>query len=60
MTCSQADGDCPIIAGAERRIAVTFDDPKISDGSPEQSEVYAERSGQIGAEMFYVFSKINP
>lgn len=59
MTCSQADGGCPFIAGAEKRIPVTFEDPKISDNTPEQSEVYAERSLQIAGEMFYVFSKIS-
>lgn len=58
MTCSQADGGCPFIAGAEKRIPITFEDPKISDGSPEQSQVYAERSLQIAQEMFYVFSMI--
>lgn len=59
MTCSQADGACPFIAGAEERIPITFEDPKISDNTPEQSQVYAERSLQIAAEMFYVFSKIS-
>lgn len=59
MTCSQADGGCPFISGAEKRIPITFEDPKIADNSPEQSKVYAERSLQIAAEMFYVFSKIN-
>lgn len=59
MTCSQADGGCPFIAGAEKRIPITFDDPKISDGTPGQTQVYAERSLQIAAEMFYVFSMIN-
>ena len=58
MTCSQADGGCPFIAGAEKRIPITFEDPKISDGSPEQAQVYAERSLQIATEMFYVFSMI--
>ncbi len=58
MTCSQADGGCPFIAGAEKRIPITFEDPKISDGSPEQTQVYAERSLQIAQEMFYVFSMI--
>lgn len=29
MTCSQADGGCPFIAGAEKRIPITFEDPKI-------------------------------
>ena len=59
MTCSQADAGCPFIAGAEKRIPITFEDPKISDNTPEQSQVYAERSLQIATEMFYVFSKIS-
>lgn len=59
MTCSQADGGCPFIAGAEKRIPITFEDPKISDNTAEQSKVYAERSLQIATEMFYVFSQIN-
>lgn len=58
MTCSQADGGCPFIAGAEKRIPITFEDPKVSDGTPEQKDVYLERSLQIGTEMFYVFSQI--
>ncbi|KPE52623.1 low molecular weight phosphatase family protein [Chryseobacterium indologenes] len=58
MTCSQADGGCPFIAGADKRIPITFEDPKISDNTPEQTKVYHERSLQIGAEMFYVFSQI--
>lgn len=58
MTCSQADGGCPFIAGAEKRIPITFEDPKISDGTNEQTRVYHEKSLEIGAEMFYVFSQI--
>ncbi|RZJ55075.1 MAG: protein-tyrosine-phosphatase [Flavobacterium sp.] len=58
MTCSQADGGCPFIAGAEKRVPITFEDPKVSDGTAQQKEVYMERSLQIGTEMFYVFSQI--
>ncbi|HRB71169.1 MAG TPA: protein-tyrosine-phosphatase [Flavobacterium sp.] len=58
MTCSEADGGCPFIAGAEKRIAITYEDPKLSDSTPEQSTVYASRSLQIATEMFYVFSMI--
>lgn len=58
MTCSQADGECPFIAGAEKRISIPFEDPKMSDGTNEQTRVYHEKSLQIGAEMFYVFSQI--
>ena len=59
MTCSQADGGCPFIDGAEKRVAITFEDPKAADGTPEQAKVYAERSVQIASEMFYVFSQID-
>lgn len=58
MTCSQADGGCPFIAGAEKRIAITYEDPKEFDKSAQQAEKYKERSLQIGLEMFYVFSQI--
>ncbi|MCM4159423.1 protein-tyrosine-phosphatase [Antarcticibacterium flavum] len=59
MTCSQADVGCPFIPGAEKRIPVTYEDPKEFDGSPKQEEKYRERSRQIAAELFYVFSQIN-
>lgn len=59
VTCSQADAGCPFVAGAEKRIPITFEDPKISDNTAEQKQVYAERSLQIATEMFYVFSLIN-
>ncbi|SMC39633.1 arsenate-mycothiol transferase ArsC [Cellulophaga tyrosinoxydans] len=58
MTCSQADGGCPFIAGAEKRIPITFEDPKAFDNTPQQAEKYLERSNQIATEMMYVFSKI--
>jgi len=58
MTCSQADEGCPIVPGAEKRIPITFEDPKAFDHTPLQAEKYAERSKQIATEMFYVFSKI--
>jgi arsenate reductase len=59
MTCSQADSGCPFIGGAEKRIPITFEDPKVADNTPEQTQVYEERSLQIATEMFYVFSQIN-
>ena len=58
MTCSQADGGCPFIAGAETRIPITFEDPKVFDNTPQQEEKYKERSLQIASEMYYVFSQI--
>ena len=58
MTCSQADGGCPFIAGAEKRIPIIFEDPKAFDNTPLQAEKYLERSIQIATEMQYVFSQI--
>ncbi|GGA74844.1 arsenate reductase [Flavobacterium palustre] len=58
LTCSSADQGCPFIAGAEKRIPITFEDPKAFDNTPQQAEKYKERSIQIGTELFYVFSQI--
>ena len=58
LTCSQADGGCPFIAGAEKRIPITFEDPKAFDNTPQQEEKYKERSIQIATELFYVFTQI--
>lgn len=58
MTCSQADEGCPFIPGALKRISISYEDPKVSDGTDLQTQVYSARSLQIAREMFYVFSKI--
>ncbi len=58
LTCSSADKGCPIIAGAEKRIPITYEDPKAFDHTPLQLEKYKERSTQIATEMKYVFSNI--
>ena len=58
MTCSQADEGCPFIAGAEKRIPITYEDPKIADNTPLETEKYKERSLQIASEMYYVFSQL--
>jgi len=58
MTCSSADKGCPFIAGAEKRIPITYEDPKVSDGTPQQLEKYEERSNQIATEMKFIFSQI--
>ncbi|MEM1407214.1 MAG: protein-tyrosine-phosphatase [Bacteroidota bacterium] len=59
MTCSHADENCPFIAGAEARIPVRYDDPKMFDDTDAESSKYDERSLQIAAEMFYVFSRVS-
>lgn len=58
MTCSEADDACPIVVGASKRHAITYDDPKISDGTPLESTTYDQRSEQIATEMLYVMSEV--
>jgi len=58
MTCSNADVGCPIVVGAEKRIPITFEDPKAFDNTDQQAEKYNERSLQIATELLYVFNHV--
>jgi protein-tyrosine phosphatase/arsenate reductase len=58
MTCTDAEQNCPFIPGAIRRIPLPYNDPKHSDGSGKEQEVYAERFQQILTEALYVFSSL--
>lgn len=58
MTCSHADENCPVVLGMEKRISLPYDDPKDFDGTPQESEKYAERVREIGAEILYAFSQV--
>lgn len=60
MTCSHAEENCPFIAGAEKRVPIPYDDPKLFDNSPQKAEKYSERSRQIATELLYVFAQIEP
>ena len=59
MTCSNADENCPLVLGASSRIALTYDDPKEFDGTPQEEAKYKERVLQIGREILYAFSQVN-
>ncbi len=59
MTCSEADENCPFIPGVELRLPLTYEDPKVADDTPAETERYDERVRQIGREIFYAFSQIN-
>lgn len=58
MTCSHADENCPLVFGAASRIALTYDDPKEFDGTPQETDKYKERFEQIGTEILYSFSQV--
>ncbi|GGW21685.1 protein-tyrosine-phosphatase [Arenibacter certesii] len=58
MTCTEANEACPVISGAEKRIPLPYEDPKLFDDTPIKEVKYMERSTQIATEMCYVFSKL--
>jgi len=58
MTCSDADANCPIIVGMDKRISLPYDDPKHFDGTLHETEKYLERVKDIGTEMLYCFSRV--
>ena len=58
MTCSEADEACPVVQGAALRIPLRYEDPKSSDGTPEEAAAYDERCLQIATEMLYLFSRV--
>jgi protein-tyrosine-phosphatase len=58
MTCTDADENCPFVPGAEQRFSIPYVDPKESDGTDRETEVYDERCRQIAREMHYLISQI--
>jgi arsenate reductase (thioredoxin) len=58
MTCSHADKNCPLAQGSSKRVAIPYDDPKDSDGKPEEEATYDARCKQIAREMFYLMSQV--
>lgn len=58
MTCHHADVHCPVVQGAAHRIAVQYEDPKVSDGTPAEAATYDERCRQIAREMLFAFSQV--
>ncbi|MEM6771423.1 MAG: protein-tyrosine-phosphatase, partial [Bacteroidota bacterium] len=59
MTCSDADENCPFIPGADVRIPLTYEDPKVADGTPEEATVYDERLREIGRELLWALAPRN-
>lgn len=58
MVCSDAEEACPFVPGATKRVSVTYDDPKSSDGTTKRKSVYLQRSKQIAREMLWVFEQL--
>lgn len=58
MCCDDADAKCPLIKAALVRVPLHYQDPKIADGTPQETALYDERSLQIATEIFYVMSLV--
>lgn len=58
MTCSQADQACPVVLGCSARLAIPYEDPKVADGTPEESAKYDERCAQICRELLFLFHQV--
>ena len=54
MTCNDADEACPFVPGAAARFSLPYEDPKQSDGSGREAEVYRARSLEIAGEMLFL------
>lgn len=59
MCCSEADKECPIVMGSDGRFPLHYEDPKVADNTPEESNRYDERCLQIASEMFFVMSEVS-
>ena len=58
MTCSRADLACPTMDGVSNRISLCYDDPKTSNGTSQESDIYDTCCQTISREMLYAFSTI--
>lgn len=58
MTCDAADEACPVVHGAAERIALTYTDPKLADGTPEEAATYDARCRQIGRELLWALGSV--
>ena len=58
MVCSSADSSCPMVQGADLRVALPYLDPKQSDGTPEEAATYRAKSEEIGREMAWLMQAV--
>ena len=57
-TCNSADQNCPYIPEAKFRFHLPFVDPKYSDQTAEQDEIYLQTNRQIAGEVYFLFKEI--
>ena len=57
FSCNHADKACPVVAGADFRLALPQADPKNADGSPTEMAAYDQCCRAIAREMMYTFDR---
>lgn len=57
MTCSETETECPYVPGAVVRQPVTFEDPSVGDGTPQEEQVYSSRSLEIASNMLFLLER---
>lgn len=59
MVCDSANEACPVVFGAKTRHPLMFIDPKYSDGTKDQNEVYDQTLKLIASELGFIAKKIS-
>ncbi len=59
ITCSDADQNCPVVFGAERRFPIRYEDPKKFDDTKFEESKYLEKCDEIAREMLYIFKNLS-
>lgn len=58
MTCTDAEKNCPLVPGADLRVAMPYEDPRLADGTMQQEAAYDDCCKVIAQEMLWIFSRI--
>ena len=58
ITCESANTKCPHISEAIQQYYLPYLDPKISDNTENQAQIYLEVNKQIAGEIHYIFKMI--
>jgi arsenate reductase len=58
MICAEADKKCPFIPGTSLKISMPYQDPKITDGTPDELTEYRSLTNLVTLEMNQLFSLV--
>ena len=58
MVCEEAAANCPFVPGASHRFSLPFNDPRHSDGTPEETTKYDQSCREIAVHAFYLMENL--